>query len=169
MVYCSKACQKEDWFNGHKLACCKTYTVATAGQFQGRFVPHSSPDDERGALKLKELEVNSTMVHLKLFLDHSETILSKAKGLDIPLYDCVAVFNLSQCPPTIEVKKYTDWFDIDTPAEQKGFEETRSKDNITCIYYSQFFNGELDEDGDIPLLLQQRLFPHEWLVKQTKS
>jgi len=170
MAYCSKACQRADWLNGHSVTCyCKTYTVATAGQFQGRFVPHSSPDDERGALKLKELEVNSTMVHLKLFLDHSETILSKAKGLDIPLYDCVAVFNLSQCPPTIEVKKYTDWFDIDTPAEQKGFEETRSKDNITCIYYSQFFNGELDEDGDIPLLLQQRLFPHEWLVKQTKS
>ena len=107
------------------------------------------------------------MIHLKLFLDHSETIVAQAKGLGIPFYDCVAVFNLSQCPTTIEVKKYTDWFD--TSAEQSGFKESRSKENITCIYYSQFFNGELDEDGDIPRLLQQRLFPHEWLVKQTKS
>jgi len=29
MSYCSKACQKEDWLNGHKLACCKSHTDET--------------------------------------------------------------------------------------------------------------------------------------------
>ena len=27
MAYCSRACQKEDWSNGHSLTCCKSYTT----------------------------------------------------------------------------------------------------------------------------------------------
>ena len=57
MSYCSRACQKEDWSNGHKLACCKTYTDATAGHFQGRYEPEL-PEGERAAAKLKDLEIN---------------------------------------------------------------------------------------------------------------
>jgi len=167
MSYCSRACQKDDWLHGHKLTCSKTYNDISAGQFQGRIQPEEVPDDERASGKLKELEVNSTMVHLKLFLDHSETILSKAKGVDIPLYDCVAVFKLYCCPLTIEVKKYTDWFE--TSAEQRGFEETRSKENITCAYLSFVFNGALDEDDETPVLIMQRFFTHKWLMKQTEA
>ena len=107
MSYCSAACQRYDWLNGHSVTCCKTYTDETAGRFQGRVVPESMPDDERVASKLKELEINMNMIHLKLFLDHSETIVAQAKGLGIPFYDCVAVFNLSQCPTTIEVIRST--------------------------------------------------------------
>ena len=36
MSYCSRACQREDWSNGHSLTCCKSYTDEIAGQFQGR-------------------------------------------------------------------------------------------------------------------------------------
>jgi len=166
VAYCSRACQKEDWMNGHELACCdRTYTYENVGQFQGRICPPSAPKDERAAAKLEELEVNINMIQLKLFLDHSETILTQAKGLDIPLYDCIVMFNLRYCPPTIEVKKYTDWFE--TSAEQRGFDETRSKENVTCLYSSFIFNGELDEDdGAIPVLQMQRFFPHEWLTNE---
>jgi len=46
MMYCSRACQKEDWLNGHNVTCGKTYTADLAGQFQGRFWPPVSLDDE---------------------------------------------------------------------------------------------------------------------------
>ena len=52
--------------------------------------------------------------------------------------------------------------------EREGFESSRSKENITCDYYSYIINGELDEDGDILRLLMQRLFPHEWLTNEKK-
>lgn len=90
MVYCSRACQKEDWLNGgHKLACCKSFTYDLAGQFQGRCVPLTEPENERAATKMKELETNLNMIQLRLFVDNSETILSQAKALGLPLYDCI--------------------------------------------------------------------------------
>ena len=47
--------------------------------------------------------------------------------------------------------------------ERKGFEDSRSKDNITCDFY--IFNGEFDVDG----IRMQRLFPREWLRKKARS
>jgi len=157
MAYCSKSCQKEDWLNGHKLACCCSYTEEVAGQFQGRVMPSTEPDNERAAAKMKELEKNMNMAQQKLFLDHSDTILSQAKALDLPLHDCVVEFDLCKCPPIIKVEDYRKGF---TGEERKGFEETRSKENITCIYHSHIINGESD-------LCMQRLFPLEWLSKVT--
>ena len=160
MTYCSKECQREDWSNGHKLTCCKSFTNETAGQFQGRYWPRTTPDDERTAAKLGDLEINSSMVHLKLFLDNSETILSQAEGLGIPLYDCVACFDLRACPITVVIAKYTD-FHQDS-SWWKGFEDSRSKENIMCVYSHIFVQDESNE-----LLLQmQRMFPHAWLLKQ---
>ena len=100
MSYCSKECQREDWLNGHSFTCCKSYTEATAGQFQGRILPRTTShkiesvltydqdgqyqcctlqpvvlEDERAATKLVELEKNITSIQLKLFLDHSEIFL----------------------------------------------------------------------------------------------
>jgi len=97
MSYCSSACQREDWLNGgHKLTCCKLFTDEKAGQFQGRFeplittqtqsIPVPVPKNDRAVAKLKELEANLNMIQLKLFLDHSDTILSQAKSLQLPLY-----------------------------------------------------------------------------------
>lgn len=66
MAYCSRACQKEDWLNGgHKLACCKSFTYELAGQFQGRCVPLTEPENERAATKMKELETNLNMIQLE--------------------------------------------------------------------------------------------------------
>jgi len=169
MTYCSRSCQREDWFNGHKLTCCISYTEEGAGQFQGRVLPETLPVCPRIAAKFKDLEINMNMIQLKLLLDNSETILSQAKALDIHLSDCVVSLDLRYCPPTIGVKKYTHWFD--TPEEKRGFEETRSKENITCIYFSHiFFNRESDEDdGTIPVFQIQKLYPLKWLTKQSKS
>ena len=156
MVYCSKACQRDDWFNGgHKLACCKSFTNETAGQFQGRFLPSVVPDDNRDAKKMEDFDINMSMLQLKLFLDHSGLILTQAKALDIPLWDCVVRFDLRNYPPTMTILNYTDQFD---KAETRiGFEKSRSKDNITCLYYSSIYIG--DRKGYV----RQRLFPHKWL------
>ena len=51
--------------------------------------------------------------------------------------------------------------------ERKSFESTRSKDNITCVYISRRFIGRDDiKDGDKPVLLLQRFFPHKWLTSK---
>jgi len=166
MTYCSRACQKEDWLNGgHKIACCKSYTDEKSGQFQGRAWPSVIPNNERDTSKLKELETNLNMIQLKLFRDHSETILSQAKALGIPLCDCIVSFDLSECPMKIKTFAYTQ---SESKEEREGFEASRSKDNITCLIVSKTCIGDnvLDQDGDVVQSLQmQRLFPHEWLKK----
>jgi len=163
IAYCSRACQREDWLNGHKHACCMSYTDATAGQFQGRYEPNV-PENERAASKLKELELNVSMIQLKLFLDNTEDILTQVKGLNIPIHDCVVCFDLCQCPPTVRVEGYRENFY--TPEAVMGFKRSRLKENITCDFYSHIVNGELDEDGDTPRLIMQRMFPHEWLTNK---
>ena len=199
MTYCSKECQKEDWLNGHSVTCCELYTDATSGQFQGRVVPNMSDDkdeqiltydqdgrfqgsvvqtvvptlveNERAATKLMELEKNITSIQLKLFRDHAEYIKSQSSSLGISLWDCVAVFDLRCCPTEVEVMKYTDHY---KPKAAKGFRKSRSKDNITCIYNSNIFNGTYaakdDEDKvqiyNVPKLSMQKMFPHDWLLKQ---
>ena len=141
MVYCSRACQKEDWLNGHKLTCSKMCSNDNIGMFQGRYWPAILPEDERDAAKLKDLEINMNMIQLKLFLDHSERILSQAKSLDIPLCDCIVVFDLRNCPLMVGIYEYTrkgslsgDYCYFESVEEIEGFEASRSKDNITCAY-----------------------------------
>jgi len=173
MVYCSKECQKEDWLNGHKLTCNKLCTNDNVGQFQGRFQPAILPEEEGDASKLKELETNFNMIQLKLFLDHSGTILSQAKALGIPLCDCIVVFDRRNCPIKIETFKYchekffglTDNGCFKSVEEREGFEASRSKENITCVYVSRMIIGDDIKDEDKPVLFMQRLFPHDWLKK----
>jgi len=160
MTYCSRACQRDDWLNGHSITCCRSPIIEHAGQFQGRYIPERVPSDERAAAKLKEVEINMNTIHLKLFLDHSETILVHAK--DIPLYDCVVHFDLRHCPPTLNVMEYKDSFNAEYLIE--GFEKSRSKDYIMCVYHSNIYIGEVEEK-----LAMQRFFPHEWLKKQSES
>jgi len=163
MSYCSRACQKDDWLSGHETTCCKPCTDANVGQFQGRYVPRILPEDERDAAKLKELEINANMIQLRLFFDHSETILSQVEALDIPLYDCIVKFDLTKCPLEVKTRKYTDFGD--TPERKRGFKDSRSKENITCFFVSCIYDGSLVE-GRTPILKLQRLFPHEWLSKK---
>ena len=140
----------------------QAYTDENVGQFQGRVVPKTLPECVRATTKFKELETNFNMIQLKLFLDHSETILNQAKDLGIPLCDCVVKFDLRSCPPKVTTKIFTF-----TPEAIKVFDQSRSKKNITCLYYSYFLNVESEE---VPRLAMQRLFPHEWLVSnQSKS
>jgi len=162
MTYCSRACQREDWLNGHSVTCCESYSDETAGQFQGRLQPMSVPQSGRAATKLEELEKNQTMLHLKLFLNNSETILSRAKELNLPLHDCAVAFNLSKCPPEVRIGKYSDKIKEET---RIGFEKSRTKENITCLFYSPLYYGDL-RLGEHKLF-QQRLFPHEWLTKKS--
>jgi len=161
MVYCSRACQKDDWMNGHKLTCCNSYTDENAGQFQGRYEPETVPDNERSAAKLEELEKNQTMIQLKLFLDNANTIMIQASKLDIPLCDCIAKFDLRKCPPTVRVVNYTDFYDS-FEKQMKGFLDSRSKDNIMCVYYSHILNEKLVKNEKT--LQMRRLFPLRCMV-----
>ena len=163
MVYCSRACQKQDWSNGHKLTCCKTYTNDISAQYQGRFKPIVMPENERAAQKIREIEINMSMIQLKLFLDHKESILSQVEALGIPIYDCIVSFDLTKCPLEITTHRYTDFYD--TPELMRVFGDSRSKENIACIFISSIYDGSLD-GGQIPTLKMQRLFPHEWLSKR---
>ena len=172
MVYCSKSCQKEDWLNGHSLTCNKLFANGQQGIFQGR-LPSGVlfKDTERATSKLEELEINITMIQLKLFLDNANEIKRQASSLGIPLYDCVVEFDLGKCPPTVKTMGYTSKFMF---AARKQFEETRSKDNITCTYWSRLFNGDTSAGFNLftqpieinKFIAMQRLFPHEWLSKK---
>jgi len=160
MAYCSRACQKEDWLNGHKLTCNKPFNGDTIGQFQGRIMPILAPEDGRDASKLEELERNTSMIQLKLFLDNTETILEQVKSLDIPLYDCVVLFDLRECPINIKTFAYTEyanWHRI--PEVKEGYGVHRSKENITCIYFSTLYTGDEPSKS-----LLQRLFPCKMLT-----
>ena len=95
--------------------------------------------------------------------------MNQAKVLGIPLYDCIVTFDLRACPPTIRVQGYKEKF---KPETVEGFNETRSKENITCLFYSNIIVKELDDSGDGPLLevlFMWSLFPHEWLTKHNKE
>ena len=157
--------------NGHNVTCNKPYTDEQAGRFQGRMWPETLPESERAATKHEELEINVTMIQLKLFLDKTETILSQARGLNIPLHDCVVLFDLRKCPPTVAVKAVKNHTECcDSPEQVKCFENTRSKENITCVYISWIYYGYMDEDGGHPGLAMQKFFPHEWLsTKKTQK
>jgi len=109
---------------------------------------------------MKELETNLNMIQLRLFVDNSETILSQAEALGLPLYDCIVKFDLRECPPIVELYKYTEAYQ--TPEQKTWFEDTRSKEYITCAYTSSIHNG--DESSQI--LGLQRFFPLEWLSEQ---
>jgi len=157
MPYCSRACQKKDWLNGHSVTCNKPPTNEELGFFQGTWLERSIPTCPRIVAKLKELETNLTMIQLKLFLANSETIINQASSLNLPLCDCVVVFDLRLCPHTITIKKYTEY--------RPDFECSRSRENITCVYYSCLYNGDLGEEKDRVNLATQRLFPHAWLLQ----
>ena len=186
MVYCSKACQKEDWFSGHSVTCNKPCTDETVGQFQGRCQPKSITECARATTKLEELEINMNMIQLKLFLDHSGTILSQAKALGIPLCDCIVMFDLRECPIKIKTFAYTHSRNLFTDCdcaecqngyfesreEREGFENSRSKDNITCMYISRtlFRESVFDQNGKlVENFTMQRLFPHEWLTHKSNQ
>ena len=125
------------------------------------------PNNARIAQQMKELEINMNMIQLKMFLDNSETILTQVKALGIPLHDCIVSFDLQKCPPAIKVDSYTTFIAI--LQEKKLFEKSRSKENITCVYNSSIYHGELDDKEQVPRLVIQRLFPHEWLKKQRRQ
>ena len=166
MTYCSRSCQRSDWLNGHSHACCRAYSGATIGQFQGRIIPTTILEDERAAAKLKELEINNNMIQLKLFLDHSSTILDQAKSLNMPLCDCFVKFELRHCPPKVTTCHFTDLYSDE--AEGNLFEASRSEKNIHCMFYSYNFTGDssLCLGEPTTMLGMQRLFPCEWLTQK---
>ena len=104
------------------------------------------------------------MVQLKLYLDNSDTILNQARSLNFPLHDCIVHFDFRYCPLSVKVQRYSEFYE--SQEERRGFEEGRSKQNITCHYHSSMFNGEKLASGRTPFMAMQRLFPQNWLSKK---
>ena len=76
------------------------------------------------------------MIQLKLFLDNSEIILAQAGALNIPLYDCDVKFDLRQCPPAIEVTKYTETLRFDeTRSTTDSHEDRKSVVRVSGVYH----------------------------------
>lgn len=168
MVYCSESCQRDDWLNGHKLSCNKPYAEENGCQFQGRIHPRKVPGNERDVAKMEDLEINMTSIQLKLFLDHSDTILDQASSSGISLCDCIVFFRFKDCPPAIEVRGIIDCECFSSEVKEVFESSTRSSDNITCVYESFVYHGWEEENEEVPLLRLQRLFPAKWLLKQSK-
>ena len=62
-----------------------------------------------------------------------------------------------ECPATVTIKNYIELYD--DPELKRDFEDSRSKENITCIYRSCTYISSVCDD-----LIMQRLFPHEWIT-----
>ena len=118
-------------------------------------------------MKLEELEINNNMIQLKLFLDHAATILEQAKTLNIPLFDCIVIFDLSCVTPEITTRNYSEIYD-DESEGRKRYEASRSMKNITCVFSTyNFIEGLTDHLGEpTAMLAMQRLFPCEWLTQK---
>ena len=114
---------------------------------------------------LEELAINVSKIQLKLFLDNADTILGQARSKGIPLSDCVVWFDTRACPTKVDTRLYSDKILHGSSLScLQGFEATRSEENITCLYCSSLFNGEVDEDGHEPNITMQKLYPHKWLL-----
>ena len=131
-------------------------------------MPEFEPESDRNVAKLEALEQNFNMIQLKLFLDNSGTILSQARELNIPLHDCVVHFDLRYCPLTVEVIRYTERYV--QPEQMKCFEETSSKENITCIFTTHFSTwGHFVTMESVQVLLCKDYFHMHSFQKSHKS
>ena len=123
--------------------CSKQFTEENSGQFQGEILPIVVPEDERAAAKLEDLEKNMAMIQQKLILESAEAIRSRASSLGVPLHDCIVSFDLSECPPKVEVKRQT-------------YLDCRSKET-TCVFQTYLYN-----EGKVQKHCMQRKFQIEF-------
>lgn len=117
--------------------------------------------------KLADLLTNLTMIQLKLFLDNSDDH-KPSKLVRSSFVRLCGSICLQKCPHTITVTKYTEYYGS-SAVQLNGYECSRSRENIACVYNACLYNGDSGEvEGKVTKLVTQRLFPHVWLLKQSK-
>ena len=145
-------CQKKDWKHGSHYSNCSLLARSADVLGLTTFDIKSSTNIS----ELTGLRNNIVTSQKKLFLRHEVSISSQL--LTLPdRSDYIAVFDLSNEQEPIIIEHYYDRFTC--VKQRKWFEDFRSPDKVVCLFTSQVFNGELDEEGNVNRITLFASFP----------
>jgi tetratricopeptide (TPR) repeat protein len=105
---------------------------------------------------LSGLRNNMVTSQRKMFLRH-EDALSRQLSTYPDRSDYIAVFDLSDKLRSISFVHYDVVFTC--PKQRKWFEDFRSPVKVVCMFTSDVFNGELDEEGNVNRIALYAAFP----------
>ena len=151
VTYCGVKCQKKDWRHGSHSSHCSFLACSADMMGLTMFDVKSS----RNISELKGLRNNIVTSQKKLFLRHKSSLFSQL--LNYPdQSDYIAVFVLSDKQKSIIVHYHDQW---KCSKRRKWFEDVRLPGKLICVFMSQVFNGEFDEDGNINIIHLFAIFP----------
>jgi hypothetical protein len=152
VTYCGVKCQKMDWRHGTHSSDCSF--LARSADMMG--LTMFDVKSSRNISELTGLRNNIVTSQKKLFLVHKVSLFSQLVCCSDKC-DCVAVFDLSNKQRSIIVEHYHVVFAC--PKQRKWFEDVRSPGKVICVFVSQIFNGEFDEDGVVNIIHLFAIFP----------
>jgi hypothetical protein len=152
VTYCGVKCQKKDWKHGTHSSHCSF--LARSADMMGLTL--FDVKSSRNISELTGLRNNIVTSQKKLFLMHKVSLFSQLVCCS-DQSDCVAVFDLSNKQRSIIVEHYHVVFAC--PKQRKWFEDVRSPGKIICVFVSQVFNGEFDEEGNANRIALFAIFP----------
>ena len=152
VAYCGVKCQKKDWRHGTHSNDCSILAHSADVLGLTTFEVKSS----RNKSELTGLRNNIVTTLKKLFLRY-EAVLSRQLLTFPDRSHHIVVFNLSNKQHTLGVVHYHDRF---TCSKQRAwFEEFTSPDKVICLFISDVFNGEINEDGNYNKITLYAAFP----------
>jgi hypothetical protein len=138
VAYCGKKCQKKDWRHGTHSSDCSFLARSADVMGLTTFEVKSS----RNKSMLTGLRNNIVTSQKKLFLRHEVSIM---RLLTLPdRSDYIAVFDHNNQHP-VSIAHYHEQFACSK--QRAWFEEFRSPDKVICMFASDVFNGEFDDEG----------------------
>jgi len=141
VAYCGVKCQKKDWKYGTHSSDCSFLARSSDVILLTNFDVKSS----RNISELTGLRNNIVTSQKKLFLRHEVSISSQL--LTLPdRSDYIALFDTSNQQRPISFRHYYDQFTC--VKQRKWFEDFRSPDKVICLFISDVFNGEINEEGN---------------------
>jgi tetratricopeptide (TPR) repeat protein len=152
VAYCGKKCQKKDWRHGTHSSDCSILAHSANVLGLTSFAVRRS----RNIAMLSGLRNNMVTSQRKMFLRH-EDALSRQLSTYPDRSDYIAVFDLSDKLRSISFVHYDVVFTC--PKQRKWFEDFRSPVKVVCMFTSDVFNGELDEEGNVNRIALYAAFP----------
>jgi hypothetical protein len=141
VAYCGVKCQKKDWKYGTHSSDCSF--LACSADVMG--LTTFNVESSRNISELTGLRNNIVTSQKKLFLRHEVALSSQL--LTYPdRSDYIAVFNTSNQQRPISFRHYYDQFTC--MKQRKWFEDFRSLDKVICLFISDVFNGEINDEGN---------------------
>jgi hypothetical protein len=152
VAYCGKKCQKKDWRCGSHSSHCSFLSSSADMMGLTTFEVKSSINIS----ELTGLRNNIVTSQKKLFLQHKSALFSQLLNYQ-DRSDYIAVFDLSNKQKPIIVEHYHVVYAC--PKQRKWFEDVRLPGKLICVFMSQVFNDELNEDGDVNIIHLFAIFP----------